>query len=345
MLTEHFWARRLGDDIYSIQSLLRWRHPWKTRALYLALLILLAIVSLFPFNRLLFFSVLCGFGEGFYAKYKWYLPQLFKGGKPPKVDVQILGTKLLCSRKSVLLRIRNLLNSLPNDRDFEASLKYRRNLVSMRRQFLRQDWALVRHGGLWSGALQFKWKMKKWKVADRPSALVLNFRALADQNYHKRYCIISQGRLRLFRGPKGHEDQTIAADGNEELVACGGWISMKGSCLALNISKATVHEATTRRGIPCLHVNECGRKSCASWKLSLVCFDKCIRSSVLAALKLAGCLELHLSEPDVQQANRADRAGTSASATTDRIKMPSDPLNTLTKSNVERGVGDILYST
>jgi hypothetical protein len=284
------WLARLGDDIYAIQSLIRWAHPRKTVALCLGLSLASIIVSLFPFHRVLFVMVVFGFAEGFYAKYKWvWLTWYFKGGRPTKVEVEILGTKLKCSRKSGLLRVRNLLNSLPNDRDYEDHFAPQRRVVAARAEFLQHCYTGVRYGGIWSGPLSFKWKVKEWKKTLRPSAFALNVQALADLGYKKRFCVISPGFLRMFAGPRGHEDAHSAAEGYDELVLCKGWVACRGACLTLDISHSTAQASMTTRGVPSILINECPQKQCASWKISLSCVNHLVRSTVLKALGAAGC--------------------------------------------------------
>lgn len=280
------WLAYWGDDLYSTQSLVRWAHPWKTGSLLFVCLVLLLLVDIFPFHRLLFAFVVLSFAEGFYSKYKW---KFRKDKKPSKVTVSIYGMKLKCSRTSSLHRLRNLMNSLPNDRDASEFFEPRRRVVQARDEFVKHSYAHLR-GDLWSGPLLFKWKKREWSL--RPRAILLNARAYSDMTYDPRYVVISPGFLRLFSG--GYFDKEAShktADGYDELKACGGWVKLRGNCTTLRIDKATVSPWVTRRGVPCVILDECSEKDCASWKLSLCCFDWTLRLELIRVLCEAGCIE------------------------------------------------------
>jgi len=284
------WLAYWGDDIYAFQNLFRWAHPWKTTSLTFLFIFMLLIVSTFPFHRLLFTFVLASFAEGFYSKFKW---KFRKDKKPSKVEVTLFGMKLKCSRKSSLHRVRNLFNSLPNDRDDEEHFAPRRRAVEAREAFMRHCYAHI-CGDLWAGPLLFKWKMKQWSL--RPTACVLNAKAFSDMRYRSRYVVIAPGFLRLFSGSGRGEASHKAAEGYEHLKACGGWITFGGNCTSLRISRATVTPWITRRGVPCVILNECAQENCASWRLSLCCFNENLRSSLVRVLCAAGCEEVEVRQ-------------------------------------------------
>ena len=136
----------MGDDVYAVSALLRWVHPWKTLLLVTVICVLIVILLIFPFHRLLLCVVVASFSDGFVHRYKyrainWYRRQCRKVSrrvivgtelngavapveeKPPKpVEVRLFGMTLNCSSKSSLCRLRNFLNSMPNDRDLDGRL-------------------------------------------------------------------------------------------------------------------------------------------------------------------------------------------------------------------------------
>jgi hypothetical protein len=197
---------------------------------------------------------------------------------------------LKCSTTSLLHRLRNLLNSLPHDRDEKTFIEPKLQLIAARDHFLKHSYAAIRHGGIWAGPLMFKWKFKEWSI--RPKAVLLNAQAFSDMRYKSRYVVVAPGFLRLFSSKNLSEASYRAAEGFEKLTSCNGWISVRGNCTSLRIGHATVMPGMTRRGVPCVIINECPRKDCASWKLSLCCFDWELRNSLVQVLCSAGCSEV-----------------------------------------------------
>ena len=143
------WIAQIGDDIYAVSALLRWVHPWKTALLVAANISLVIILFAVPFHRLLLCLVVAAFSDGFVHRYKyrvlsWYNAEFLTWFRqtfgersnaegelvpvkkpeplfpPEPVQVKIFGMTLNCSSKSSLHRVRNLLNSMPNDRDLDG---------------------------------------------------------------------------------------------------------------------------------------------------------------------------------------------------------------------------------
>ena len=292
-LTAHrnlMWLARLGDDIYSVQSIYRWAHPMKTAMIFLTLLLILLIVSLFEFRYVLLSIVLLFYGEGLWSRYKriWF-KFIFPHPKLPKAVVTILGLKLKCSAKSNIIRIRNLLNSVPNDRDYDDHYYNQRRTVAARNDFLKHTFAGVRYGGLWAGPLSYKWKCYRSNF----SSLGNNVRALTDLKYKPRFCVISPGYLRLYRGSGRDEAAHVAGEGYDRLEVFGGLVAFRGRCLSLDIRSAVVLASTTRKGVPNVIVCESARRDCANWRLSLCCIEPCVQRSVIEAFISAGCREVH----------------------------------------------------
>jgi hypothetical protein len=291
-LTAHrnlMWLARLGDDIYSVQSLYRWAHPMKTATILCALLLFLLAVSLFEFRHVLLSLVLLFYGEGLWSRYKrvWF-KFLFPYPKLPKAIITILGVKLKCSAKSNIIRVRNLLNSVPNDRDYADHYLNQRRTVAARNDFLKHTFAGVRYGGLWAGPLSYKWKCHRTNAI----ALGHNIRALTDLKYKPRFCVISPGYLRLYRGSARDEAGHVAGEGYDRLELFGGLITFRGRCLSLDIRSAIVLASTTHNGVPNVIVYESARQDCATWRLSLCCVEPCIQKSVIEAFVSAGCREV-----------------------------------------------------
>jgi hypothetical protein len=286
------WLARLGDDIHSVQGLYRWAHPVKTAVFFATLVLAIVALSLCEFRHLLLAFVLLFYGEGMWARYKrvWF-KFLFPQPKLPKAIVTILGLKLKCSASSFFFRVRNLLNSVPNDRDFDEHYNRQRSTVAARDEFLKHTYAGVRYGGLWAGPLFYKWKRHR-SSEFRPSALGLNVRALTDLAYKERFCVISPGFLRLYKGPPGNEAAHVAGEGHDSLELFGGLVVFRGRCVSLDIRFAVVLASSTRKGVPSILVYECARRNCATWKMSLCCVDPRVQTSVIGALVSAGCKQV-----------------------------------------------------
>jgi len=286
--------------------------------LLVAIISLATLVVTFPFHRLLLGFVVSAFAEGFVGHLKrrrWKV----SGEKPPKVTVSLFGMKLTCSPTSITHRIRNILNSLPNDRDFEEHFARHLRAIRSRRDFFQHSFCGVRHGGHWSGPLLVKWSrstrseegyatgsVRRGRMATsivswgRPALFLRNLRALTDR-YRARFVVIAPGILRVFKGARGEEDSYHAAEGHDSLALCAGWLHVPGGCLTLHIQGATVAKATTRYGFPSVHLAQSGRGSghphpapkaggsSSSWCMSFSCNSPLVQKSVLEAFERAGC--------------------------------------------------------
>ena len=80
-----------------------------------------------------------------------------------RVATCLFGVKLAAYPGSLVHRARNLLNSLPSDRDAHEVHAPAQRAVARRREGLQRNCGGVRFGGLWSGPVSVKWKAAPWE--------------------------------------------------------------------------------------------------------------------------------------------------------------------------------------
>ena len=340
---------RLGDDFYALSSLIRWVHPWKSIVLVSLICVMIIVFALVPFHRLLLCLVIGSFTDGFVHRYKyrainWYrrecLPRYrrFVAGKrarlnefkelkelrsPDPVQVKMFGMSLNCSAKSSLHRVRNFLNSMPNDRDLDGKMRLhfrpvkefppfilasflrhniqplaadikdyydrKRQAVSARNKYMEVSYSGVRYGGIWAGPLQYRWKPKLTDIR----GMANDIQALADREYKERFVVISTGYMRLYKGT-GDEAAHQAAEGYDELVGCWGTFSLRGACVTVNIQNAVFHIVVAEEDdnhhnpVPRIFLDEDPNQP-TSRQFSFRCADEQVVDMVVDAFKRAGC--------------------------------------------------------